>query len=47
VLLRSFYRARCDIISNALSEKAALGEISPESVVTPGIFVNRVLHVPL
>jgi 3-oxoadipate CoA-transferase, alpha subunit len=25
---------------------AALGEISPESVVTPGIFVDRVLHVP-
>jgi 3-oxoadipate CoA-transferase alpha subunit len=26
---------------------AALGEISPEAIVTPGIFVNRVLHVPL
>ena len=25
---------------------AALGEISPETVVTPGIFVDRVLHVP-
>ena len=25
---------------------AALGDIPPESVVTPGIFVNRVLHVP-
>jgi 3-oxoadipate CoA-transferase alpha subunit len=24
----------------------ALGEITPETVVTPGIFVNRVLHVP-
>jgi 3-oxoadipate CoA-transferase alpha subunit len=26
---------------------AALGQIPPESVVTPGIFVHRVLHVPL
>jgi 3-oxoadipate CoA-transferase alpha subunit len=25
---------------------AELGEISPEGVVTPGIFVDRVLHVP-
>jgi 3-oxoadipate CoA-transferase, alpha subunit len=25
----------------------ALGELSPEIIVTPGIFVNRVLHVPL
>jgi acyl CoA:acetate/3-ketoacid CoA transferase alpha subunit len=25
---------------------AALGDIAPEAVVTPGIFVNRVLHVP-
>jgi 3-oxoadipate CoA-transferase alpha subunit len=25
----------------------ALGELSPETIVTPGIFVNRVLHVPL
>lgn len=25
---------------------AALGEIQPESVVTPGIFVSRVIHVP-
>ena len=25
---------------------AALGEILPENVVTPGIFVDRVLHVP-
>jgi 3-oxoadipate CoA-transferase, alpha subunit len=25
----------------------ALGEVAPESIVTPGIFVNRVLHVPL
>ena len=24
----------------------ALGELDPEKVVTPGIFVNRVLHVP-
>jgi len=23
-----------------------LGEIDPEAVVTPGIFVNRVVHVP-
>ena len=23
-----------------------LGEIDPEHVVTPGIFVDRVLHVP-
>jgi len=26
---------------------AALGELAPETIVTPGIFVNRVLHVPL
>ena len=26
---------------------AALGELPPETIVTPGIFVNRVLHVPL
>ena len=26
---------------------AALGEIAPETIVTPGIFVDRVLHVPL
>ncbi len=26
--------------------KAQLGEIDPESVVTPGIFVDRVIHVP-
>jgi 3-oxoadipate CoA-transferase alpha subunit len=25
----------------------ALGELAPEMIVTPGIFVNRVLHVPL
>jgi 3-oxoadipate CoA-transferase alpha subunit len=25
----------------------ALGELAPETIVTPGIFVNRVLHVPL
>lgn len=25
---------------------AALGEIDPETIVTPGIFVNRVVHVP-
>ena len=25
---------------------AELGAIPPESVVTPGIFVHRVLHVP-
>ena len=23
-----------------------LGDINPDHVVTPGIFVNRVLHVP-
>jgi len=26
---------------------AALGELAPETIMTPGIFVNRVLHVPL
>jgi acyl CoA:acetate/3-ketoacid CoA transferase alpha subunit len=26
---------------------AALGAIGPEMIVTPGIFVDRVLHVPL
>jgi 3-oxoadipate CoA-transferase alpha subunit len=26
---------------------ATLGELAPEMIVTPGIFVNRVLHVPL
>jgi len=26
---------------------AALGELSPETIVTPGVFVHRVLHVPL
>jgi 3-oxoadipate CoA-transferase, alpha subunit len=26
---------------------AALGELGPETIITPGIFVNRVLHVPL
>jgi 3-oxoadipate CoA-transferase alpha subunit len=25
---------------------ATLGELAPEMIVTPGIFVNRVLHVP-
>jgi len=25
---------------------AKLGEIDPETIVTPGIFVNRVVHVP-
>jgi 3-oxoadipate CoA-transferase alpha subunit len=25
---------------------AELGTLDPESIVTPGIFVNRVLHVP-
>ena len=25
---------------------AGLGELDPEAVVTPGIFVDRVLHVP-
>jgi acyl CoA:acetate/3-ketoacid CoA transferase alpha subunit len=25
---------------------AALGELAPEMIVTPGIFVHRVLHVP-
>jgi acyl CoA:acetate/3-ketoacid CoA transferase alpha subunit len=25
----------------------ALGELAPETIVTPGIFVKRVLHVPL
>jgi 3-oxoadipate CoA-transferase alpha subunit len=25
---------------------ASLGEIDPETIVTPGIFVNRVVHVP-
>jgi 3-oxoadipate CoA-transferase alpha subunit len=24
-----------------------LGELAPETIVTPGIFVKRVLHVPL
>jgi len=23
-----------------------LGELNPEHIVTPGIYVNRVLHVP-
>ena len=23
-----------------------LGELDPEAIVTPGIFVNRVIHVP-
>jgi 3-oxoadipate CoA-transferase alpha subunit len=26
---------------------AALGELAPETIVTPGVFINRVLHVPL
>ena len=25
---------------------AELGDIDPETIVTPGIFVNRVVHVP-
>jgi 3-oxoadipate CoA-transferase, alpha subunit len=25
---------------------AALGDLAPETIVTPGIFVHRVLHVP-
>jgi 3-oxoadipate CoA-transferase alpha subunit len=25
---------------------AALGELDPDHIVTPGIFVDRVLHVP-
>lgn len=25
---------------------AELGEIDPETIVTPGIFVNRIVHIP-
>ncbi len=28
------------------SEQAALGELDPEAIVTPGIFVNRLVHTP-
>jgi 3-oxoadipate CoA-transferase, alpha subunit len=36
--------AHCTIAQ--VSEMAGLGEIDPEVIVTPGIFVNRVVHVP-
>jgi 3-oxoadipate CoA-transferase, alpha subunit len=36
--------AKCTIAQ--VSEIAELGEIDPEVIVTPGIFVNRVVHVP-
>jgi 3-oxoadipate CoA-transferase alpha subunit len=36
--------AKCTVAQ--VRNKAALGEIDPESVVTPGIFVQRIVHVP-
>jgi 3-oxoadipate CoA-transferase alpha subunit len=36
--------ARVTIVQ--VSEVVELGELEPESVVTPGIFVNRIVHVP-
>ena len=36
--------ARCTIAQ--VSEIAELGGIDPEAIVTPGIFVDRVVHVP-
>jgi 3-oxoadipate CoA-transferase alpha subunit len=36
--------ARCTVAQ--VSEVVGLGELEPEAVVTPGIFVSRVVHVP-
>jgi 3-oxoadipate CoA-transferase alpha subunit len=36
--------AKCTVAQ--VRHKAALGEIDPEVVVTPGIFVQRVVHIP-
>jgi 3-oxoadipate CoA-transferase alpha subunit len=36
--------ARCTVAQ--VSEVVGLGELDPEAVVTPGIFVSRVVHVP-
>jgi len=35
--------ARCAIVQ--ISQPCALGELDPETIVTPGIFVKRVVHV--
>ena len=37
--------ARCTVVQ--VDEVVALGDLDPEIVVTPGIFVQRVVHVPL
>jgi 3-oxoadipate CoA-transferase alpha subunit len=36
--------ARLTIVQT--QQVAELGALSPETIVTPGIFVKRVLHVP-
>ena len=36
--------ARCTIAQ--ARELVPLGSLDPETIVTPGIFVNRVVHVP-
>ncbi|WP_067707144.1 3-oxoacid CoA-transferase subunit A [Erwinia sp. ErVv1] len=36
--------SRCTIVE--VSEMAGLGELDPEAIVTPGIYVSRVVHVP-
>ncbi|MFU9138792.1 3-oxoacid CoA-transferase subunit A [Erwinia tasmaniensis] len=36
--------SRCTIVE--VSEMAALGELDPEAIVTPGIYVSRVVQVP-
>jgi 3-oxoadipate CoA-transferase alpha subunit len=36
--------ARCAVVQ--VREIVALGALDPEAIVTPGIFVKRVVHVP-
>jgi 3-oxoadipate CoA-transferase alpha subunit len=36
--------ARCTVVQ--VSELVELGELDPEAVVTPGLFVRRVVHIP-
>ncbi|MGE3679253.1 MAG: 3-oxoacid CoA-transferase subunit A [Burkholderiales bacterium] len=36
--------ARCTVVQ--VRHAAALGDIDPEAVVTPGIFVQRIVHIP-
>ena len=38
--------AAADLTIVQVQHLAELGAIDPEAVITPGIFVNRVIHVP-